>query len=286
MKAILRAFLKYLLQLAVVWFLVVLFYILDMLDVLDTLGVVERLAPGFNLPERQLYLLLLAISFVMANPIIYIKQTLEKQSLENRIAEFEATEANILLELAGTGFSPSGTGTSRPFPEVKVDSYGFDEHGLPGWGVLWVSLKGENIGWEAGIPVCEFNRGKTELPSLFDPNFVLDKGISDEIFWDASRRIEGRTPFEAYLRLNVRITERDPQVFARSLNSLKKYRVVINYYTKPIVGKSEPHVRSLPIEGDFQEFRQQLLEYWRHSKYRELAQIAETNKDDQPQLRH
>ena len=220
------------------------------------------------------------------NYLIFKKQRETIGDRENRIAELEATEANILLELAETGFSPSGTRTSRPFPEVKADSYGFDEHGLPGWGAIWVSLKGENIGWEAGIPVCEFNRGKTELPSLFDPNFVLDKGVSDEIFWDASRRIEGRTPFKAYLRLNVRITERDPQVFARSLNSLKKYRVVINYYTKPIVGKSEPHVRSLPMEGDFQEFRQQLLKYWRHSKYRELAQIAETNKNDQPQLRH
>jgi hypothetical protein len=244
-------------------------------DILDRLGVAGKLTPGLD--SREWLLWFFAISFVIANPIIYIKQALEKRSLENHIAELEATGANLRLKLKSTGFTPSGTRTRRPFPEIKVDSYGFDEHGVPGWGVIWANLQGENIGWEAGRLIWEFDRDKTKLPSLFDQDFVFDEGASDQLFWNESKSIERRHSFKAHLQINVRIVERDPKAFAQALNSLVSYRVVIDYRTKPIVGEPNPRAQGqLVIEGDFQEFRQQLRQSWGQSRYRELTQFIES----------
>lgn len=228
-----------------------------------------------DLKELAYVLAFLAV-MLGSNYLIFKKQREIIGDRENRIAELEATEANIHLKVAETGFWPAGTSTLRPFPEVKVDSYGFDESGLPGWGVIWASLEGENVGWEAGKLIWEFDRDKTELPRLFDPDFALNEEVSDRLFWSGSRGIEGRTPFKAHLEIGVRIAKQKRQVFARALNSLKRYRVVINYYTKSIVGESKPNVLQLSIEGDFQEFRQKILDHWKHSKHCDLAQLAES----------
>jgi len=226
--------------------------------------------------EELAYVLAFLAVMLGSNYLIFKKQRETIGDRENRIAELEAAEANIHLEVAETGFWPAGTSTLRPFPEAKVDPYGFDERGLPGWGVIWVNIKGENRGWKAGKLLCDFDRDATDLPSLFDPDFVLDEDVSDSLFYGASRNIEGRTPFKAYLRLNVRIAEQDRQAFARALSSLKSYRVVMNYHTKPIVGEPKPHTTALSITGDFQEFRQKIRDHWRHSKHCDLAQLAES----------
>ncbi len=208
--------------------------------------------------------------------IIWIRDNEDIPNESHLESLFEILTATRSSMVPWTGFWPAGTSTLRPFPEVKVDPYGFDERGLPGWGVIWVNIKGENRGWEASKLVCDFDRDATDLPSLFDPDFVLDEDVSDSLFYGASRNIEGRTPFEAYLQLNVRIAEQDRQAFARALNSLKSYCVVMNHHTKSIVGEPKPHTTALSITGDFQEFRQKILDHWRHSKHCDLAQLAES----------
>ena len=268
MKIVLKALGKYTLQLILLEIPGVLVFIVDVLGFLDWLGIAGELVPGLG-PLERLFVIL-AISFVIANPLIYIKQALEKQSLEDHIARHEADEANIHLEVMESGFQPSGTSTTRSFRDVKVDPYGFDECGLPGWGVIWASLKITNIGYEAGKLICDFDRPRTKLPSLFDPNFVIS--ASTDVLLRDSISIEGRSSRTAHLSLDIRITERDREAFVRVLNSLDNYRVIIVYRTKRIDGESEP--RFLKIEGDFQGFRQQVLEHWKHSKHRDLAQIA------------
>jgi hypothetical protein len=80
-------------------------------------------------------------------------------------------------------------------------------------------------------------------------------------------------PFLVKWKLCVRIVERNPHSFARALGTLDTYSVVMNYRTKRIDGESSP--REMIIQGDFQDFRQKIVEHWEW-RYTNLAQLAES----------
>ena len=62
-------------------------------------------------------------------------------------------------------------------------------------------------------------------------------------------------------------------MFDRLLVSLKPYRVVIRYWTlRGLDEKSES--RSLILEGDFGELRNEICEQWRDKGLKELVQLA------------
>lgn len=273
MKTILKASAKYLLRLLIPVVLGVLFFVLDFL------GAVERFAPGCQFPKWLEWLLspplLFMLILVIANGIIYVRQEQKMQSLRNRIAEIEATEANLHLKVIEGGFRPAGTSTLRPFPDIEVNPMGYDENGVPGWARIWARIKIENRGWEPGCLVYDFDHDKAILPAIFDCGFVFDSAVSNQMFQD-SKYIEGKTSTAALLYLNVRIIERDPQAFAQSLNTLDRYCVVMKYKTNPKVGEPRAHGSTLCIEGDFEDFRQEILQYWEQSHKHNLVRLAKS----------
>ncbi len=123
---------------------------------LDALGFVTFLIvyfkADFSLP-RWAYWIFFAFAFITflgANVRLFADVEAEKQSLRNRISELEAIEANIRLDFVKAWFNLSHSGVPSPFPEVEIDQFGFDEHGLPSWVSIWAKLKIRDIGYEPG----------------------------------------------------------------------------------------------------------------------------------------
>ena len=196
----------------------------------------------------------------------------EKQLLQDRISEFEATEANISLRVVQQEFNPSFSGTKPPFSDApKIGPNGFTENGLPGWASLWARIEIKNIGWEEGKLECELDETNTRIHQIF----VL--GDADEHGGlDYMGKIKPRSDFTVNLHLYVKIapTYQEPQAFAETLSSLDEYNFVVRYWTKRITGLSKP--QSLSIAGDFQEFRKKVVEYWKgNKKFEDLARLAE-----------
>jgi hypothetical protein len=273
MKAILEALAKYLLLLLIPGIFGALFLVLDLLDA------VKWFAPYYTFPRWLESLLspssLLMLILVITSAFVYVRQVQKEQSLRNRIAELEAREASLHLEVIKNGFSPAGTSTLRPFPDIEVNSFGYDEHGVPGWAYIWAEIRIENRGYEPGRLAYDFDRDKTILPPVFDRGFVFDDASNGIFFEELSRHIEGRTSNEAHLRLGVKIIERNPQSFAQALSSLDKYCIVMDYYTEPVVGEPRLQTSPLHIEGDFEDFRLKILDNWKH-KHPDLVQLAES----------
>ncbi len=182
--------------------------------------------------------------------------------------------ADIRLTIIGQNFRPGGS-TRSPFREIQVRMDGYSEEGQPGWATLSARLKMENIGPEDGTLAREVIESKTRLPSLFDCSRM-------KIELPSSGPINARSPSLGYLILEMRFTVDDPRIFALELKKLSKrckrcrrYMVVMRYWTKRIGGPSREH--KLKIEGDCQEFCEQVLKYWADQGYNELVEIARSS---------
>jgi len=236
---------KYFQQLLHLWMYWFMFPILDVV-----LLVGDHLIPAVSVPPLA-YLGLLAIGFLCANAKLFADQ-------QQRISQLEATQADIRLTVRESGLDHSHSGRRPPFPEVRqIGPYGFDEHGMPGWGVLWASLEIENVGYEAGELVLEVVRSNTELPRLF----AIDEENNGWFHGGPPGTVDSRRRIAKQWCLDPRITEQDPQVFAQALRSLSTYRVVMQYHTRRIGGESKRS--NLVIEGDFSSFRHKVLEHWK-----------------------
>ena len=196
----------------------------------------------------------------------------QKQLLQDRISELEATEANISLRVIEQRFHHSFSGTKPAFPDApKTDGYGFTENGLPGWARLWANVEVENVGREAGELEWELDKANTRIPPIFIIGDADEYGKFSHI-GDIKPRKRFRTDLSLYVKIAP--TYQEPQAFAKALGSLDEYNFVLHYWTKRITGLSEP--QTLSISGNFQEFREKILEYWKgNKKFEVLAQLVE-----------
>jgi hypothetical protein len=247
-----RILLSYLSDLLRLWIFWLWFLALDIIGLL-----VNTFYPDFT-PPQWIYLAIPVIGFVIANFVLY-------KQLRLQIAERESYEANIHLQVKNSLFSYyRGTLSPSPFPELKIEDHGLQKNGLPGGMLIIIDLEGENIGHEPGELVLGIDRSQTNLTNLF----ALKEG-QDQL---QSIRVDARKSFSAQRTLFVDIIERDAQSFAQALRSVHYYQVVGNYWTKRIGGNSE--ARTLAIKGDFDKFRQNLIQHWESYSFSDLANIA------------
>jgi hypothetical protein len=262
---------RYILQLFKVW-ITWLFLVLDAVGL--ALFVVAYFEPSFVLP-RWTFWVFIGVTiggFIGTNVKLFADQQIEIERLQNHIAELQATEANIYLEVISQEFSYSNSGTRPPFPiNDMIGAYGFKDNGLPGWASYWAEIEARNIGRESGELEWNLDRARTQIPSMF----IIDD-TTDGLL-DLRGKIEPREKEPFYYYLYFKITEeyQEPRAFAKALHSLDKYQITLNYWTKRITGPSE--VKSLCLLGDFQNFRQKIVDYWKnHIELRELSELAET----------
>jgi hypothetical protein len=242
------------------------------LDVLTFLA--DPYIPGFSFP-REIYWAVPLLGVVVANIRLFAEVESEKQSLQDRIDEFEDMRADIRFKkLEDFYYTPSSQAQS-PFPglKVKLDYYTLlDENGLPGWIVIGAYLEGEKKSWERGELIWEII--EADLP----PFLALDESNKGQFQWanmcPFTKIDDWKDDFEARYEVALQITQRgDPLSFARSLSSPGFYRVVIHYWTKRgIDSKSKTH--SLVLEGDLDELRLELCKKWSTGKFDELATAA------------
>ena len=258
MKAI-TASAQYFQQLLHLWLYWFVFPILDLV-----LLVSDHLVPAVSVPPIA-YWILLAIGFLLANVKLFADQ-------QDRISELEATQADICVTLRGSAFDHSHSGRRPPFPDVReTGPYGFDAQGMPGWAELWATLEIENVGYEPGELVLEVVRPRTKLPGLF----AVDERNNGWFHGGPLRSVEARDHITVQWCLDIRITEQDPGAFAQALQSLSTYRVVLQYHTRRIGGESGPS--TLVIEGDFSDFRRNVLEHWNGFGFSHLVQLVSSD---------
>lgn len=198
--------------------------------------------------------LIFFFSFLFANYSIYLRSVNDK--------------ADIRLKAAGQSFTLSSSGRS-PFREIQSNPYGFSKQGLPDWATLYAEIEIANIGCEEGQLYWELYLSKTKLPPLFG----LEKYKLD---FQPPLHIAGRQPSRALLFFDVLLSEHSPQTFAVALKKLiqskKKYRLVMKYWTKSVDGESNH--RELKITGNFIEFYKQVLQHWDDFGFADLARIG------------
>lgn len=210
----------------------------------------------------------LALSFLAAIARLVIEMAREIQSLTQHIEESDAAEANIRLKCTEANCDPPHSHETPPFPDIAVNEFGFDEHGLPGWATVWATIEAKNIGWRDGFMIFNLDTKGTDLPHLLRVD-AKDLGAFDG---RPSDKYEPQERRELDWSIHLRISEPDPHLFAESLNSLGRYHICAKYCTERF-DDSLSQLRDLVIEGDFGEFRQKVLEYW-HYYHQDLAQIA------------
>lgn len=248
-----------------------LFLILD--AVVLALFVVAYFEPSFVLPRWTFWVFIgvTIVGFIGANVKLFADQQAEIGRLQNHIAELQATEVNIHLEVLSQEFSHSYSGTRPPFPvKDKIDAYGFKDNGLPGWASLWANIEARNSGWESGELEWNLDRTRTKIPSMF----IIDDSTDGLLGYLRKIEPRERQTTDYYLFFKIAEGYQDPRAFAKALRSLDEYQITLNYWTQRITGPSE--AQSLYLSGDFQHFRQQVVEHWKgHIELTELAELAE-----------
>lgn len=225
---------------------------------LEVLGIVIfYLVPTFS-PPRWLFWAIALAGFVVANLKLFAEYESEKRSLENRIAELEAKEADILLEVK-----------SKSTPQFRISSYSPSDHTLPDLGTISARLRLENIGKEKGKLVYDgIDKDETDL----SPLLAFYENNGDRFESPLPEFIDGGKGDDASWLVGVKVTAPDSDSLARALSSFEGYSIVINYHTRRIGGKTSRQ-RTLTIEGNF---RQRILEYWKQISRNDLVKLAES----------
>jgi len=215
------------------------------------------------------------LSFLVANFILYRK-------LKGQLDEFEDTRAKIYLKNT-KDFCYAAPIRLRPyFPHEGKRFRGETtdlllRNGLPIGLIIGAELKVANHSNECGCFDWEIT--KVDMPEFFNLVEIGEKSFQ----WGIQRGPGGLPLVEvtahsrslAICELPLQITIEDPRSFAKRLSSLGSYCIVIEYSTIRIDDSKSKPPRSLKLEGDFQEFRDQICKDWKNSKLDELAQLAE-----------
>jgi hypothetical protein len=235
------------------------------------------LVPDFSFPWWVFWLFGFAIilTFGTANLMLFGEQESEIQELQDYINELEDTRADILTKKT-QDFCYAASLHSRYFSHEGKTFHQTSDHlhknGLPIGLVIGAELKVTKRSNEPGD--LDWKITEVDLPRSFD----LLEDNKGSFQWGPRGgapldRIE-RFLYEqgARYELPIKVTEQDPRRFAHSLRSLGSYHIVVKYRTKRFDSESKPH--HLILEGDFQEFRDEICRNWKNCRLDELAQLA------------
>ena len=194
--------------------------------------------------EAAVYIVSMAV-WLLSFYLMYRARVIEIARLKERIAEYEATEANIMISVQ-----------SRPHPPaLAVENANFDPSGVPRYGVISVWLKLDNMGRERGQPVLQVDEAASNLPNGFSVN--LDKPP------DFNRRldyVEARDMVLAYWRVYLEVAAPDVLTFADWLLHSSTFQIMVRYYTKRVGADSPTTV--LLIKGDLTMLKKRMREQW------------------------
>jgi hypothetical protein len=232
----------------------------------DLLGIILFIFPelAYSLTEdtgliRTVAGVMFALSFFAANFVVYRKLT-----------DQLSFEADIRLQVLEQSFDHS-YGSRKSFPELD-NPHGYNSVGMPDWASLWARIEIANVGHESGRLVWEIDKSRTRLPAVF----ALE-GAKAEFF--PAENVPARQTRISDLYFDIPFAERDPEAFARSLQSLigsrRNYQVTLSYRTKRVSSMSK--ARRLVLEGDFNEFHEMVCRHWEDYGFGNLAQTAGRN---------
>ncbi len=258
----------------------------------DVLGIVLffllAFVPDFKAPwwEPWLVVGIIILFFFVANVRLFAEVEFEKEQLHDLINAYEDTRADICFKKLESYCYVPYSSRYCPFPDLKAEidrPSGLDNQGLPGWVVLGTQLEGMNQSQEFGRLKLEIV--DMDLPSLL----VFDETAPGHFFYGhgggyMGQRVDTidgwRDPFPARYELPLRIAERDsPHIFVQQLNSLKSYRIEINYWTQRGIDEaSKNHL--MIVEGDLGELRREICEKWNNEGLGELAKLADCQSSD------
>ena len=197
------------------------------------------------------------VSFLVANFFVY--------------RELHVGGADIRLKVLEQYFSPSsGSRCPAPFRQiVRRSDHGFNDQGLPDWASLYAKIEVANFGREEGELIREFHKSKTTLPDLFNLEVT-------SLDFHPRARVRDRDRWSADLFFDILYTVQDPHSFARELKGLvesdRRYKVVIRYWTKRVDSESRP--RELTIEGNFELLYEKVLEHWGGYGFKNLVELG------------
>ncbi len=227
------------------------------------IGTVVYFLPSSAETTQKFSIIVMIIAFVLANFSAFRSHSRqlrsELQSLQDNVSDLRLREAHIRLSVDST-------------PSLHVDRRvrsEFDEQGLPSGAAIWVALRIENIGEEAGSLEWGIDQTASKLPPLF-----FFDSYSRGYFDPAVGRVNGRDKRHAYYYLPIKTHKQGPKSFAASLNSLTTYCIVIAYTTNRVGQLAE--TGTIQLEGGFQEFREEVLRHWKEYGFSDLVQIAES----------
>lgn len=227
--------------------------------------------PNFSLPQWAFwaYTGVIIFCFLGANVRLFANQEIEKNRLLERITKLEAREANLQITLLDFEFGPSRSQNSERLREREIDPYGYDKDGLPDCAGVWADIEIENVGYEPGELVIDLDIDTTELPGIF----TIDRNTRLWFHNGPPTRLQERSRLSKQMMIDFTISERNPQAFARALQTPQSYRIALKYYTRRTGGTSQE--KSLVIEGNLEHFREKVIEYWQGFRFAQLAEIAE-----------
>lgn len=244
------------------------FFLLDVIGV--PLLVVSVLNPSSPIPIWVLWIVFVVavLCFALASYLVFKDQEGDKRHLQNRIDELEEVEARLKLRELRSGFSPGHGGRSPSFVQIELDQYGYESSGVPGWATVWIDIQVENVGYKIGELIMEFDREKSQLPSIIGlgpPEATFGYGPFPNTF-DPQRREEVKVTLDFF------VVERDPANFAAALKELDKFTIFLSYFTRRIGGESDESY--LVLEGNFDDFRQEIIEHWNGFGFQNLTKLA------------
>lgn len=268
---IIRKYVSRLLRVWITW----IFIIQDVLELVAF--VMFFLSPGFSFPWWGFWLFgfSIIVTFGAANLMLFAEQESEKQELQNRINEFKDTRADILIKktqdfcYAASLHSPYFSHKGKTFHQTSDHLH---RNGLPIGLVIVAELKVAKRSHEPGD--LDWKIIDVDLPYPFD----LLEDNKGSLQWGqrggkSIDRIEGFLfEQEARYELPIKITEQNPNSFAQSLRYPGSYRIVIEYHTIRFDDLSQTHY--LKLEGNFQEFHDDICKKWKNCRLDELAQLA------------
>jgi hypothetical protein len=240
---------------------------------------VESFYPALSLPAWFSWILVAVIIFCFlgANVRLFANLEIEKRHLLERITELEAVQAKLQITCQHFGFGPSRSQDSRQFREREIDPYGYDKDGLLDCAGVWADIEIENVGYKPGELVIGLDDSSTKLPGIF----AIDENTTIQFHGGPPTQIGGQARLPKQIMLDFTIKERNPQAFARALQTPQTYKIVLKYCTRRIGSTSEEE--SLVIGGNLENFREKVIKYWEGFGFGELAEIAECRPESEKQ---
>ncbi|MBI5878186.1 MAG: hypothetical protein HZB53_11085 [Chloroflexi bacterium] len=218
----------------------------------------------FPIPS-EIGLIAFLVGFFVAPALVFA-------DMYQRLAELEAVEADIILEISQPPtIEPRAKRDDHGEYRDPTNIYGISADGMPSQAELAALLRIKNPGHKPGTLKWDIDRQRTYLPTPF--RFV--EGQRSQIGYSGpynDLRRDGEVDYKDWWLLEIQI---DPQLnaelMAKQLAELEYFKVTLRYYTERLLGRSQ--VRTLTVSGDFAGFRRIMFARWRELGLERLLAI-------------